>query len=223
MPWSRTLSGAPSGHVEQKHSPPEDRLKWKVQTGSDLHPSEWFSSSKFTWIISMPNPQRKESTYLVCVFLSLAGLGQISFPLGKWPQALKARVNPLPPDTIMAFLIVFLEAWASSSPKTVRKHPALSTVSGKWACRLCSNQWVAWLPRFYIVRSTSWGWFHYCSSLIRTFLKGSHVPSHFLGAQIISGIHLFPTALSPEISWYSQPLSCAVWFPTLELRLWAWS
>lgn len=131
----------------------------------------------------MPNPQRKESTYLVCVFLSLAGLGQISFPSGKWPQALKARVNPLPPDTIMAFLIVFLEAWASSSPKTARKHPALSTVSDKWACRLCSNQWVAWLPRFYIVRSTSWGWFHYCSSLIRTFLKGSHVPSHFLGAQ----------------------------------------
>ena len=50
---------------------------------------------------------------------------------GKRSQALKARVNPVPADTTMAFPVVFLEAQASSSPKTPREHLALSSVSDK--------------------------------------------------------------------------------------------
>ena len=65
---------------------------------------------------------------MVLVLLTLGHSFSLS---GKWPQALKARVNPVPPDTSMAFSVFFLEAQASSSPKTPREHLALSSVSEK--------------------------------------------------------------------------------------------
>jgi hypothetical protein len=41
---------------------------------------------KISWILSMPNTQRKQSGYLVCVVLALSAHGQVVSLLGKWPQ-----------------------------------------------------------------------------------------------------------------------------------------
>lgn len=90
-----------------------------------LQHSDCFSLS----IITLLKREENQSGYLVCVVLALVGLGQGFFLSGKWPQVLKARVNPGPPETIIAFPVVFLVA--SSSSKTAREQLALSTVSDK--------------------------------------------------------------------------------------------
>ena len=75
------------------------------------------SHSKISWIIALRNTEKNLSGYLVCAISVLAAIGQDFSLLGKWPEVLKARVNPLPPDTTMGFPVVFLEAWALSNSK----------------------------------------------------------------------------------------------------------